>query len=54
MPIWLAGRFGRLKYRRLDTAFTMALYGYAAHSPLLRAPIEGRVREVNGSTSTSP
>jgi pimeloyl-ACP methyl ester carboxylesterase len=44
--IRLAGRFKKLQYKTTETPFALALYGYAARSRELRAPLEGRVTEI--------
>ncbi len=43
----LAGRFEKLDYQTTDVPFTLALYGYAAKSGRVVAPLEGRVRDVS-------
>jgi predicted esterase len=42
----LAGRFKKLQYRTTETPFSLALYGHAMRFPELRAPLEGRIREI--------
>ena len=44
--IRLAGRFKKLPYRTTEAPFSLALYGYAARSQELRAPLEGRITEI--------
>ncbi|MBI4621816.1 MAG: 5'-nucleotidase C-terminal domain-containing protein [Verrucomicrobia bacterium] len=44
--IRLAGRFKKLKHVTTEIPFTMALYGHAVRTKELRAPLEGRVREI--------
>jgi predicted esterase len=45
--IRLAGRFKKLNYHTTEIPFTLALYGHAARSKELKAPLEGRVKEIN-------
>ena len=44
--VLLAGRFRKLEYKYTDTAFTLALYGYAAKLKKIEARAQDRVRRV--------
>jgi len=45
--MYLAGKFGTLKYQITDIPFTAALYAHAVAQGQIVAPVEGRVREVS-------